>query len=96
MSIYYAPGAQLHAHICCFIAIVIVGIEKITNLGDNEDTNDDRLSQAAVPAFPIIFYGVGIPAGHVQIPVTTDRIAPTIAKSIRIRAPNACTAEPLF
>lgn len=62
----------------------------------NEDTNDDRLSQAAVPAFPIIFYGVGIPAGHVQIPVTTDRIAPTIAKSIRIRAPNACTAEPLF
>ena len=41
MSIYYAPGAQLHAHICGFIAIVIVGIEKITNLGDNEDTNDD-------------------------------------------------------
>jgi len=32
----------------------------------------------------------------VAIPVTTDRIAPTIAKSIRIRAPNACTAEPLF
>ena len=62
----------------------------------NEETNNDRLSQAAVPAFPIIFYGVGIPAGHVQIPVTTDRIAPTIAKSIRIRAPNACTAEPLF
>ena len=62
----------------------------------NEETNNDRLSQAAVPAFPIIFYGVGIPAGHVQIPVTTDGIAPTIAKSIRIRAPNACTAEPLF
>lgn len=62
----------------------------------NEETNNDRLSQAAVPAFPIILYGVGIPAGRVQIPVTTDRIAPTIAKSIRIRAPNACTAEPLF
>lgn len=62
----------------------------------NEDTHDDRLSQAAAPVFPIIFYGVGIHAGHIQMPVTTDRIAPTIAKSIRIRAPNACTAEPLF
>ena len=55
-----------------------------------------RQIQAAVPAFPIIIYGAGIPAGRVQKPVTTDRIAPTIAKSIRIRAPNACTAEPLF
>lgn len=62
----------------------------------NEDTNDDRLSQAAAPVFPIIIYGAGIPAARVQQPVTTDRIAPTIAKSIRIRAPNACTAAPLF
>ena len=28
--------------------------------------------------------------------ITIDRIAPTIAKTIRIRAPNACSAEPLF
>ncbi len=62
----------------------------------NEDTNYDRLSQASAPAFPIIIYGAGIPSARVQIPVTTDRIAPTIAKTIHIRAPNACTAEPLF
>lgn len=62
----------------------------------NEDTNDDRLSQAAVPVFPIVFYGAGIPFARVQQSVTTDRIAPTIAKSIRIRAPNACSADPLF
>ena len=62
----------------------------------NEDTNDDRLSQAAVPTFPIIIYGAGMPSARVEMPVTTDRIAPTIAKSIRIRAPNACSADPLF
>ena len=62
----------------------------------NEDTNTDRLSEASAPAFPIIIYGADMPAGHVSQPVTTDRIAPTIAKTIHIRAPNACTAEPLF
>ena len=62
----------------------------------NEDTNYDRLSEASAPVFPIIIYGAGIPSARIQQPVTTDRIAPTIAKTIHIRAPNACTAEPLF
>lgn len=62
----------------------------------NEDTNYDRLSEASVPAFPIIIYGAAIPSSRISLPVTTDRIAPTIAKTIHIRAPNACTAEPLF
>lgn len=62
----------------------------------NEDTGYDKLSQLSTPSFPIIFYGAGIKATRVQRPVTTDRIAPTISKAIRIRAPNACTSEPLF
>lgn len=62
----------------------------------NEDTGEDKLSQASIPTFPIIIYGAGIPSERVKKPVTTDRIAPTIAKSIRIRAPNACSADPLF
>ena len=62
----------------------------------NEDTGYDKLSQLSTLAFPIIFYGAGIKATRVQTPVTTDRIAPTISKAIRIRAPNACTSEPLF
>ena len=41
MSIYYVPGAQLGALIGCFVAIVIVGIEKITNPGDNKEANYD-------------------------------------------------------
>lgn len=46
--------------------------------------------------FPIIFYGSNIKARKIDTPVTVDRIAPTLAKSIRIRAPNACSATPLF
>jgi hypothetical protein len=62
----------------------------------NEDTQENQLSQASFTQFPIIFYGTGIIAEKVKTHVTTDRIAPTIAKTIRIRAPNACSAEPLF
>ena len=62
----------------------------------NEDTGEDRMPQASATPFPIILYGTNIEAGQVTTPVTTDRIAPTLSRAIRIRAPNACTAEPLF
>lgn len=62
----------------------------------NEDTKDDRVSQNSAPNFPIIIYGAGVKPARVLQSVTTDRIAPTITKAIHIRAPNACTAEPLF
>lgn len=62
----------------------------------NEDTHEDRLSQAPLMAFPIIFYSTRLTASRIPTAVTTDRIAPTLAKAIRIRAPNACAAEPLF
>ena len=62
----------------------------------NENTNDTRLSRASFIQFPIIFYGADTKAGRINDRVTVDRIAPTIAKNIRIRAPNACSAEPLY
>ncbi|MBR5036269.1 MAG: alkaline phosphatase family protein [Prevotella sp.] len=62
----------------------------------NEDTQESYSSRTGFIPFPIIFYGAGVQAERIAIPVTTERIAPTIAKSIRIRAPNACSAEPLF
>lgn len=61
----------------------------------NENTNETFFSRAAFVPFPIILYGGGIKPEHVTTPVTVDRIAPTIAKAIRIRAPNACSTEPL-
>jgi hypothetical protein len=62
----------------------------------NEDNHDTQLSRASFIQFPIIFYGAGTKAERVTDHVTIDRIAPSIAKAIRIRAPNACSAEPLF
>lgn len=62
----------------------------------NEDSQEDYLTRASFTQFPIIFYGAGTTGEKISTPVTIDRIAPTIAKSIRIRAPNACSSEPLF
>ena len=62
----------------------------------NEDSQQTELSRASLIQFPIIFYGADIEAQHLKTPVTADRIAPTVARAIRIRAPNACSVEPLF
>lgn len=61
----------------------------------NEDNNENYFSRAAFVPFPIILYGAGIKPDRITTPTTVDRIAPTIAKAIRIRAPNACSSAPL-
>lgn len=63
---------------------------------NNEDTGQSSLSRASFAAFPLVFYGAGLRPERVTTAVTTSNIAPTIAKAIRIRAPNACSTEPLF
>ncbi len=62
----------------------------------NEENLDNQISRASFIQFPIIIYGAGVKAERITSHVTTDRIAPTIAKTIRIRAPNACSSAPLF
>lgn len=62
----------------------------------NEETGEDRVSLASAIPFPIILYGADIQSEQVNTPVTTDRIAPTLSRAIRIRAPNACSSEPLY
>lgn len=62
----------------------------------NEDNQDTQLSRASFIQFPLVFLGGKIKSERIESHVTVDRIAPTIAKSIRIRAPNACSTEPLF
>ena len=62
----------------------------------NEETHESTTQRVNFISFPIIFYGANITAERILTPVTVDRIAPTIAKAIRIRAPNACASEPLF
>lgn len=62
----------------------------------NEETQEKSTSRSGYIPFPIIIYGADTKAERIQTPVTIDRIAPAIARTIRIRAPNGCMAEPLF
>ena len=52
----------------------------------NEDTKTSYTSRSALAQFPIIFFGNELPAQQVEHPVTTEHIAPTVARCIRIRA----------
>lgn len=74
---------------------IIIGINPGWQL-KNEITGENFTFRMGLVSFPIVFYGAGLPSQRITKPVTVDRIAPTVAKAIRIRAPNACTAEPLF
>ena len=62
----------------------------------NTITRENQLVRESYVPFPIIFYGAGIAAEEISKPVTIDYIAPTLSKSMRIRAPNACNLAPLF
>ena len=61
-----------------------------------ENTGESEYVRASFIQFPIIFYGANVEAMRVSQPVTTNRIAPTLARIMRVRAPNACSAKPLF
>lgn len=61
-----------------------------------ENSGESEYLRASFFQFPIIFYGKKMEAMRVSQHVTTDRIAPTLARIMRVRAPNACSAEPLF
>lgn len=63
---------------------------------ENEDTHEKTELKNRLAYIPLIMYGAGVQASVITTPVSIERIAPTIAKSIRIRAPNACQATPLF
>ncbi|MDO5075304.1 MAG: alkaline phosphatase family protein [Bacteroidales bacterium] len=58
-------------------------------------TRSTTTAREAFAAFPIVLYGSDVERGLVTTPVTLDRIAPTLSRAIRIRAPNACHVSPL-
>lgn len=62
----------------------------------NEENGQRQQYASNFVPYPIMFYGWDIKAKTSDELVTMDRIAPTISKSIQIRAPNACTVTPLF
>ena len=61
----------------------------------NEITHEQSLQNASYVGFPLVFFGCNVRSETVKTPVTVDCIAPTVARFMRIRAPNACAAAPL-
>ncbi len=61
----------------------------------NENTHQDRLVRDSYLGFPLILYGCNVERGKITTPVTVDHLAPTLARCLRIRAPNGCSAAPL-
>ncbi len=61
----------------------------------NDKTHEQTLARASYVGFPIFFFGSNVRAETIKVPVTVDCIAPTVARFMRIRAPNACSAAPL-
>lgn len=62
----------------------------------NEDSMESSVYNASCVQFPVIFLSANIKGETITLPTSVDRIAPTISRAIRIRAPNACSSEPLF
>ncbi len=63
---------------------------------DTKKAGKDYIARKAYIPQPLIFLGAGVKPEKIEIPVTMDRVAPTVSKAIRIRAPNGCTSIPLF
>lgn len=60
-----------------------------------EGGHDGRAVRAGETPAPLILLGGGIKANIIRVPVSIDRIAPTLSSVMRIRAPNGCTTSPL-
>ena len=61
----------------------------------NDDTQESYQINARQVRFPLFIYGEGVRAEKILTPVKIEQIAPTIANTIHIRAPNACSSLPL-
>lgn len=61
----------------------------------NEETGEHFTCRVAHVPFPIVIYGADTKAGRVSDLVSLSRIAPTIARAIRVRTPNACSSDAL-
>lgn len=61
----------------------------------NTDTQQQTTARETFLAFPLILYGTGVERDIIDIPVAIDRLAPTLSKAMRIRAPNAARKAPL-
>ena len=65
------------------------------NVSQSQPNNVKRMTRNAYIPSPIILMGHDTKAELITAPVTTDRMAPTLSRAMRIRAPNACSKPAL-
>ena len=65
-----------------------------TLMNETNPSENKIIRNAHIPA-PLVFFGNTVRPEVIETPVTVDHIAPTLAHTMRIRAPNACTKTPL-
>ena len=61
----------------------------------NASKSRPDVSRESYVPFPLFFMGTGFEACKVETPVSTDLVAPTVSKVLRIRSPNGCAQPPL-
>ena len=61
---------------------------------DDLEGGPDHFSRLASTANPLIIWGAGVPPARIDEPVDARRIAPTVARLLRIRSPNAASLSP--
>lgn len=61
----------------------------------NEDLGTSVVQRDSFVEFPLILFGYGIKSERINTETSVERVAPTMAHFMRIRAPNACSDAPL-
>ena len=62
---------------------------------DDSHPLQNKVVRSGYIPMPVIFFGHQVKAEQNESPVTVDHIAPTLARTLRIRAPNASKSMPL-
>jgi hypothetical protein len=62
----------------------------LTEVNVSSTTNKQNISRESYTTFPLFFMGAGFDPNKIETPVSIDYVAPTVAKVLRIRSPNAC------
>ncbi len=75
---------------------ILVQVSPGWTLSNGNSTSKSNITREGYTAFPLFFMGAGFIANKVETPVSVDYVAPTVAKVLRIRSPNACAQPPLY
>ncbi|NDW13247.1 alkaline phosphatase family protein [Bacteroides sp. 214] len=61
----------------------------------NEETYENHTVRYGSTPMSLVFFGYSVKPETITTPITTNHIAPTLTRLMRIRAPNACTTSAL-